>query len=66
MATQYNMNTYQEQWAIPEQIQAKQVTWVPHQFGISKGIEEHRNFRGQLKKKWNFHSSVHKKIMWND
>ena len=30
---------------------------------ISKGIEEHGNFRGQLKKKWNFHSSVHKKAM---
>ena len=28
MATQYNMNAYQEQWAIPEEIQAKQVTWV--------------------------------------
>ena len=26
IATQYNMNTYQEQWAIPEKIQAKQVT----------------------------------------
>ena len=56
MATQYNMNTYQKQWAIPEQIQAKQVTWVPYQFGISKGIEEHGNFKGQLKKKLNFHS----------
>ena len=51
MATQHNMNTYQEQWAIPGQIQAKQVTWDPHQFGISKGIEEHGNFRGQLKQK---------------
>ena len=67
MATQYKyMNTYQTQSAIPEQIQAKQVTWVLHQFGISKHIEEHGNFRGQLKKKWSFHSSVHKKVMWND
>ena len=28
IATQYNMNTYQEQWAIPEKIQAKQMTEV--------------------------------------
>ena len=40
IATQYNMNTYQEQWAIPEKIQAKKVTgWG--RYGISKGIEEH-------------------------
>ena len=31
-----------------------------------QGIEEHGNSRGQLKKKWNFHRSVHKKVMWND
>ena len=28
MATKYNVNTYQEQWTIPEEIQAKQVTGV--------------------------------------
>ena len=28
MATQYNVNIYQEHWAIPEIIQAKQVTVV--------------------------------------
>ena len=28
MATQYNMNTYQEQWTILENIQAKKVTGV--------------------------------------
>ena len=33
--------------------------WGRH--GVSKGIEEHGNSRGQLKKKWNFHRSVHKK-----
>ena len=26
--SQYNINTYQEQWAIPEKILAKQVTGV--------------------------------------
>ena len=33
--------------------------WRRH--GISKGTEERGNSRGQLKKKWNFHRSVHKK-----
>ena len=36
MATQYNMNTYQEQWAIPGKIKAKQVT----------GVGETWNFQG--------------------
>ena len=35
--------------------------WERH--GISKSIEEHGNSMGQLKKKWNFHRSVHKKVM---
>ena len=38
--------------------------WGRH--GIFKGIEERGNYRGQSKKKWNFHRSVHKKPMWND
>ena len=38
--------------------------WGRH--GISKGIEEHGNSRGQLKKKWNFQRSVHEKVIWND
>ena len=33
---------------------------------ISKGIEKRGKSRCQLKKKWNFHRSVHKKLMWND
>ena len=33
MATQFNINTYQEQLAIPEKIQAKQVTW-----GVGWGV----------------------------
>ena len=37
--------------------------WKRH--GISKGIEKPGNSRGQLKKKWNFHRSVHEKLMWN-
>ena len=41
MATQYNLNTYQEQWAIPEKIQAKQV-W--------KGGRRGFKFPGVLKK----------------
>ena len=38
--------------------------WGRH--GISEDIEEHGNSRGQLKQKWNFHRSVHEKVMWND
>ena len=36
VTTQYNVNTYQKYWAIPEKIQAKQVT----------GVEEIWNFQG--------------------
>ena len=59
------MNAYQEQWAIPEKIQAKQVTGVGRH-GIFKGILERGNSKDQLKKKWNFHRNVHQKLMWND
>ena len=38
--------------------------WRRH--GISKGIEERGNSRGQLKKNLNFHRSVYKKLIWND
>ena len=55
------MITYQEQWAIPEEIQAKQVTVVAGDMEFAGAIEERANSRGQLKKKWNFHRSVHKK-----
>ena len=65
LSTQYNINTYQEQWATPEIIQPKQVT-VVGRHRISKGIEERGNSRGQLKTKWNFQRSVHEKVMWND
>ena len=37
--SQYNINTYQEQWAIPEKILAKQVT----------GVGETWNFQGSIK-----------------
>ena len=46
--------------------QVKQVTgWGGH--GISGGIEERENSRGQLKNKWNLNiRRIHKKlIMWN-
>ena len=33
MATQFNINIYQEQLATPEKIQAKQVTW-----GVGWGV----------------------------
>ena len=49
-----------------KKIQIKQVTAVPHLFEISNGIQEHRNFRGPLKRKSNFHSRVHKKVMSSD
>ena len=58
------MNTYQEQWAISEEIQAKQVTAVVEDMEFPGAIEERANSRGQLKKKWDFHRSVHKKLMW--
>ena len=36
VTTQYNVNTYQKHWTIPEKIQAKQVA----------GVEETWNFQG--------------------
>ena len=51
MATQYNINTYQEQWAIPEKIQAKQVT----------GVGETWNFQGYWRT-WKFQGSIKKEV----
>ena len=51
MATQFNMKTYQEQWAIPEKIQAKQVT----------GVGETWNFQGYWRT-WKFQGSIKKEV----
>ena len=42
------------------------MTGVKGEHEISRGIEEPVNSsRGQLKKKWKFHRSVHEILMWN-
>ena len=54
MATQCNVNTYQEHLAIPEKIQAKQVTWVrtwKKQVEIPESIKKEVDFLGVIKKK---------------
>ena len=51
MAAQFNVNTYQEHWAIPEKIQAKQVT----------GVEETWNFQGYWRT-WKFQGSIKKEV----
>ena len=51
---------------IPEKIKSNRWQgWGGH--GISRGIEERENSRGQLKNKWNLNiRRIHKKlIMWN-
>ena len=49
--TQFNMNIYQEQWAIPEKIQAKQMT----------GVWETWNFQGYWRT-WKFQGSIKKEV----
>ena len=51
MATQYNVNTYKEHEAIPEKIQAKQVT----------GVEEIWNFQ-RYWRAWKFQGSIKKEV----
>ena len=51
MATQFDMNTYQEQWAIPEKIQAKQMAVVGETW----------NSQGYWRK-WKFQGSVEKEV----
>ena len=55
MATQCIVNTYQEHLAIPEKIQAKQVTWVEDmekkQTEIPESIKKEVDFLGVIKKK---------------
>ena len=51
VTTQYNVNTYQKHWAIPEKIQAKQVT----------GLEETWNFQG-FWRAWKFQGSIKKEV----
>ena len=58
------MNRYQELWAIPEKIQSKQVAGVGEIWNF-QGYCRMRKFQGSIKKKWNFHRSVHEKLMWN-
>ena len=51
IATQYNMNTYQEQWAIPEKIQAEPMA----------GVGKIWNFQGYWRT-WKFWGSVKKEV----
>ena len=53
MATQYNMNTYQKQWAIPGKIQAKQGTWVGETWNF-QGYWRTWKFQGLIKKEVEF------------
>ena len=51
MATQFNVNTYQEQQAIPEKIQAKQVAWMGETW----------NFQGYWRT-WKLQRSIKKEV----
>ena len=51
MASQFNVNTHQQQWAIPENTQAKQVT----------GVRKTWNFQGYWGK-WKFQGSIKKEV----
>ena len=48
------MNTYQEQWAIPEEIQAKQVTVVAGDMEFPGAIGATCKFQGSIKKEVEF------------
>ena len=65
MATQFDMNTYQEQWAIPEKIQAKQMTVVGETWN-SQGYWRKWKFQGSVEKEVEFPPEFLQKLKWND
>ena len=60
--SRWQIRSYQEQWAIPDKIQTGDGGWG-HSF--SKGTKERTcgNFKGHLRKKWNFQGCSRKSYM---